>query len=268
MKIYVGTCGNRVGLKKYLKLFDTLEINATFYDFPSEKTLKNWEKAFKEEKAFRLAIKAFQGLTHPLSSPTWRRAKLSPEEREKFRGRVGCLRLNPVTEALLKRTLEMATRLSAYFLLFQLPRKCESEKENFIRFFSRLREFCGGTKGLHYGLEIRWPEGDFLEKMYEEFGIVPVFDPFIFPEYLDRFKDLPLLYLRLHGTLERGRLNYNKRYGEDELRALGRRLSGLRAREILVLFNNIYMHEDALRFKKHIPLPSAPLLTEEERDSS
>ncbi|OAQ20120.1 DUF72 domain-containing protein [Thermosulfurimonas dismutans] len=250
MKVYIGTCGNKVGLKKYVELFDTLEINATFYNFPSETTLKNWEKVFKERKDFKLAFKAFQGLTHPLGSPTWRRAKLTPEEKERFRGRVGCLKLNPVTEALLERILEMATRLSARFLLFQLPRNCEREKEGFAHFFSRLRELSGGSAGLHFGLEIRWYEADLLVRVCEDFGIVPVFDPLLFPKYLDCFKDLPLLYFRLHGTLEGGRLNYNKRYSDDELRELGELLSGLRANEVFVLFNNIYMHQDALRFRE------------------
>ena len=250
MRIRIGTCGNKVGLKKYVELFDTLEINATFYNFPSERTLTNWEKTFKERKDFALAFKAFQGLTHPFSSPTWHRAKIRPEERENLRDQVGCLRLNPVTETFLKRTLEMARRLSACFLLFQLPRNCEKKKESFTDFFSRLRDLSGDVPGLRFGLEIRWEDPGLLERLYRHFEVVPVFDPLLFPAYLKRFRDLPFLYLRLHGELKGGRLNYNKNYSDEELQGLAELVSRLGAHEVFVLFNNVYMHENALRFKE------------------
>ncbi len=249
MKIYIGTCGNKVGLKKYLEIFNSLEINATFYNFPSEKTLRNWEKAFRERKDFALALKVFQGLTHPLSSPTWRRARISPEERENLRDQVGCLRVNPITKKFLEETLSMAQRLSARFLLFQLPRNCEKEKENFKVFFSYLREIAEALSDLHFGLEIRWEDPELLEELYNDFEVFPVFDPLLFPELLNRFQNLPLLYFRLHGTLEKGRLNYHKSYRHEELKELAELLSTLKAREVWVLFNNVYMHEDAQRFK-------------------
>jgi len=249
MKIYVGTCGTKIGLKRYVELFNTLEINATFYRFPSKKTLENWEKVFRKQKDFALAFKAFQGLTHPLSSPTWRRTKLSSEEKQRFQGQVGCLKLNPTTEAFLQKTLEMARRVSARFVLFQLPRNCEKEKEGFADFFSALRGLSGESKKLSFGLEIRWQDRKLLEDLFQGFGIIPVFDPLLFSEYLEPFRDLPLLYFRLHGALEGGRLNYHKCYEEEELLRLRELTSKLGAREVFILFNNIYMHQDALRFK-------------------
>ena len=49
-------------LQYYSKSFDTVEVNTTFYHFPSEKTLKNWYK--QVPKKFLFSVKANQLITH------------------------------------------------------------------------------------------------------------------------------------------------------------------------------------------------------------
>jgi len=253
MRIYLGTCGNRVGLKKYVELFNALEINATFYRFPSEKTIHGWERTLRLREDFALSIKVFQGLTHPLSSPTWRRANLHPEERERLRDLVGCLKLNPTTEEFLIQTLRLAERLSARFLLFQLPRNCAGEAERFPIFFSRLKDLIEPRRGPRVGLEIRWEAPELLDKIYHGFGVIPVFDPLLFPELLERFRNLPVLYFRLHGGKRGQRLDYRKDYSDEELERLSKLVFDLEAEEVWIFFNNIPMHENALRFRKFWP---------------
>ena len=49
-------------LEYYSKQFNTVEINNTFYRFPSEKTVKGWYN--KTPENFKLTLKANQVITH------------------------------------------------------------------------------------------------------------------------------------------------------------------------------------------------------------
>ncbi|RUM89273.1 MAG: hypothetical protein DSZ24_01650 [Thermodesulfatator sp.] len=249
MRIFIGTCGNKVGLSRYVECFNALEINATFYRFPSEKSLRNWEKVLAQLEDFRLALKVFQGLTHPVGSPTWRKSGLSPEEQAALKGKVGCLRLTQATRAFFSQTLDLAERLSARYLLLQLPRNCESETGRFREFLGWARDLLA-PRELHLALEIRWEDPELLEKLWEELKVVPAFDPLLFPRLWEKFQGLPRAYFRLHGERRGTRLIYHKKYTEEELQSLARRIKALSAEEVLIFFNNVYMHEDALRFQK------------------
>ncbi|MCL5876560.1 MAG: DUF72 domain-containing protein [Candidatus Bathyarchaeota archaeon] len=49
-------------LPYYSKIFNTLEVNSTFYRYPSEKMLKNWNQ--KTPENFRFTLKANRAITH------------------------------------------------------------------------------------------------------------------------------------------------------------------------------------------------------------
>jgi uncharacterized protein YecE (DUF72 family) len=53
-------------------------------------------------------------------------------------------------------------------------------------------------------------------------------------------------YFRLHGSYEKGRINYRHRYSDEELRTVLKKAA--EHPTAYVLFNNIYMGEDAKRF--------------------
>ena len=251
MKVYLGTCGPRVRLSQYVTLFNALEINATFYRFPSGRSLKNWQKALRDLPDFGLSLKVYQGLTHPPHLPTWKRSGLTPEERKALQGKVGCLKLTSETQAFWQQTLALAQTLKARFLLFQAPAACQKEglEEAFWEWALPLKPpHCS------WGLEIRWEEPKLLDRLWQRYQVVPVFDPLLFPALFERFKDLPRLYFRLHGGLKGGRLDYRKRYSEEELTLLAQKIKGLRSQEVWILFNNVYMHEDALSFKEILAL--------------
>ena len=245
-RIYVGTCGQVMGLKKLLETYTALEINATFYRFPTEKQRKNWARVLAERKDFFLSLKAYQGFTHPAHSPTWKKAGLNPEERERLKDFVGCLRWNEVTEGFLDETARLIEELKADFLLFQLPSYCQKEEENAFSFFEKV----SAALEVKLGFEIRWPSVDLLAEVWRRYGVIPVFDPFLEPELRETFfPQLDFLYLRLHGRRdERGRLDYKHRYSDEELRELRAFIEGARAETVCVLFNNVYMKEDARRF--------------------
>ncbi len=248
-KIWVGTCGQVVAWKKFFELFSALELNATFYKFPTERQVKNWKKHLEEgkQKGAFLAMKAHQLFTHPLNSPTWKRSEFSPEERKKFKDLVGCLKWNEFTKTQLQRTKVLAEELGIDFILFQLPQACAKERENFFSFLKKARELLPAK----IGLEIRWPDPSLLMSLRNQ-GIVPVFDPFLEPSLRESFfPDLDFLYLRLHGTRDsRGKLNYRHQYTEEELKKLKDWVFEARAERVCVFFNNVFMKDDALRFKK------------------
>lgn len=78
--IFVGCCGARKSLKEYSKIFNTLEVQSTFYRLPRKETAEKWRK--EVPKGFVFSVKCFQGVTHPCTSPTWRRYGGKPEGRK------------------------------------------------------------------------------------------------------------------------------------------------------------------------------------------
>ena len=71
--IHTGCCGLAgMGLSRYAELFSVVELQSTFYRLPTIATARGWRS--KVPQGFRFTLKAFQGVTHPVSSPTWRRA--------------------------------------------------------------------------------------------------------------------------------------------------------------------------------------------------
>ena len=71
MIVKVGCCGFPISKNKYYDEFGIVELQTTFYNIPREKTLLKWREEAPED--FEFIVKAFQGITHPMSSPTWRR---------------------------------------------------------------------------------------------------------------------------------------------------------------------------------------------------
>lgn len=73
MWVRIGYCGlSGLNLSRYAELFQTIEINSTFYKLPKRETAQQWYE--KTEGKLIFCMKAFQGITHPLTSPTWKRA--------------------------------------------------------------------------------------------------------------------------------------------------------------------------------------------------
>jgi len=242
--IWVGCCGLPEGLEKYAKRFKVLEINSTFYKLPKLETAERWRKKVPED--FKFSVKCHQGVTHPIKSPTWRRSGLKPEELERLEGKVGFLR--PTREVLnfWEKTMEICKVLGAEICLIQLPRSFKESEEN----LQNLKEFFSKAKrdGLKIALELRGWDLEAFRRICKELDLIQVTDPFLqMPSYI---KDI--VYFRLHGSYEKGRINYKHKYSEKELKELKEKLEGLEAKDIYVMFNNVYMKEDALRFKELI----------------
>lgn len=229
----VGTCGFPAGRRSIFSELDAVEIQSTFYSPPSPASLRRTRE--EAPQGFAFLVKAFQGITHPPTSPTYRRCKL-----EWARGE-GLGLFKPSREVALswEITLSCAEALDAKAILLQCPPSFEASPENLrnlLRFLERARS---DEPRRILALELRnrsWEGSGEIAEALRGLRVVRALDPFVLaPPEGDP------LYLRLHGGK-----GYSHRYSGEELRALAELTRG---RSGFVLFNNISMLEDARRFK-------------------
>lgn len=249
MIIHIGCCSKTVAWAKYAELFDTIEVNSTFYKLPNISTAKRWVKDTRGKVIF--CIKAFQGITHTIDSPTWKRAgSQRPKDNVNNYGH-----LKPTKENFdcWKNILEVCNAITARVCVIQLPPSfayTPTNLKNMQEFFANI-----DRDNLLLGIEFRHASWfnesirDEVRRLLKDTGLVHIVDPFVFkPVYSEA-----LLYFRLHGLCndKDGALtyDYNYTYFDDELVRLKEILDRFYADEAFIMFNNINMHEDALRLK-------------------
>lgn len=235
----IGCCGFQKSRKVYFEKFKLVELQETFYDLPSIERMLSLRKEAPSD--FEFTVKCFQGVTHPASSPTWKRSKIKPSPNHGF------LRPNKEVFDAWERTLELCEALEAKICLIQLPASFSDDEENTKnarRFFSEI-----DRNGLKIAIELRgWKEENIL-KLCESFDLIHCVDLFASkPLFLSSSK---IVYTRLHGSPP-GKKMYSYKYSDDDLKLLKKKLDEIEANEKYVLFNNIFMFEDALRFAQMI----------------
>jgi uncharacterized protein YecE (DUF72 family) len=128
-----------------------------------------------------------------------------------------------------------------------MPASFKPIKEN----LDNLRTFFEKEKRNHikYGLELRGKSWkiDLIKSICKDYDLIDVVDPFernpcIVP------KD-KILYFRLHGSPP-GNKMYNYKYTDKDLEYLANLIKNYLSCNIYILFNNIYMYEDAKRLKE------------------
>ncbi len=235
-RIKVGCCGFPVARKRYCREFEVVEIQKTFYQPPSLSTITRW----KEEAplGFEFTIKAWQLITHPPSSPTYR--KLKESVTEEVKDLYGFFRPTPQVFSAWKRIKEIARMLGGKIIVFQSPpsfKPTPVNEKNIREFFRKIerQDFI-----LVWEPRGKWTT-DKISSICSELDLIHCVDP---------FKDKPALsgkirYFRLHG-----KGGYKYQYKDEELIHLKKlcNFSGT----TYVMFNNTYMFEDAARFKKLI----------------
>ncbi|NOY10615.1 MAG: DUF72 domain-containing protein [Archaeoglobi archaeon] len=223
--IRVGCCGFPVSMEKYFQMFDVVEVQKTFYRPPRPETAARWRETAGE--GFEFTVKAFQVITHPPSSPTYRKARLKVDDGGFFRP------VKAVFDAW-ERTREIAKVLGSRIVVFQTPksfRESEENIRNMREFFSSIERefvFCWEPRG--------W-RSERVREVCERLDLVHVVDPFV-----ERSVYGELRYYRLHG------FNYKHKYSDEELEWLAERVRG--ERECYVMFNNVHMLDDATRFSR------------------
>lgn len=217
-----------------MQFFRAVEVQQTFYRLPRVETVRRWRAEAPPDFAF--TMKAWQTITHPATSPTYRKARLQVAHPERY----GFFQLTEEVVQAWQATREVALTLDAWAVVFQCPPSFGPTEANFHRvrgFFTRIPR---GPFRLVWEPRA-WPL-DVAADLCRELDLTLALDP------LEHAPPAGVpVYYRLHGrALGRGRYVYNHRYSEAELQ----RLVAL-CREHppqFLFFNNVFMWEDAQRF--------------------
>jgi uncharacterized protein YecE (DUF72 family) len=237
MPINVGICGASMPKQKLAEMFDVAEVQQTFYEPPKPETLAKW--LAETPQPFEYTVKAWQLITHSGKSPTYRRLKRTLTDVE--RGEVGAFRETAIVEEGWRRTRESAEALNAKRILFQCPASftpTSENLENLMQFFTHEDRVKGSRKFI-FMFEPRgdaWT-GELLVDLCSELNLVHVVDPFARQTVTHMHP-----YYRLHG-----RGGYSYVYDDAELDDLQELVEGTDA---YVMFNNVKMRQDAMRFKE------------------
>ena len=232
--VKTGCCGFPMRQAEYTAHFPVVEVQQTFYQPPQIQTLRRWRA--EAPPRFEFTLKAWMLITHEARSPVYRRLKraLTDEERESC----GAFRESEIVREAWEVSRASAEALGAERVLFQCPASFKPTAGN----VSNLRRFFGSVEreGLRFLWEPRggWPD-KLVRELCDELRLVHVVDPFAARTVTPRE-----CYYRLHG---RGGFRYTYETGEMEelIEMLPR--GGATS---YVLFNNVRMREDALRFQE------------------
>jgi uncharacterized protein YecE (DUF72 family) len=206
----------------YASVFDTVEVNNTFYRLPEAATFDAWKE--RAPAGFLYAIKASRYLTH------MKKLK-DPEE--------------PIS-----RFFERASHLGATLgpVLYQLPPRWERDLPRLEEFLSLL------PKPRLHAVEFRDPSwyGDETYALLEKAGVALCLHDMRGSESPERLVG-PFVYVRFHGTSAK----YGGRYPDSAVESWARRLTGeiRRGRDVYAYFNNDrggHAPRDAVRLRDAI----------------
>lgn len=229
LMIKVGCCGFPVSYKKYMREFTVVEVQQSFYRRLGNKQVDNWIREAPE--GFEFVLKAPQCVTHPPSSPTYRRSHLGRDEIEQC----GFFKLTDVVKKEMGDFISKAERLRTKIVLFQTPASFKPTEENLLN-MEKFFDYFG--KEFLYAWEPRGREWNvqLVRNVCEELGVIHATDPF-----LEMLPQTETIYFRMHGDLK----SYRYSYSDEELIKLKKMVKNASG---YVFFNNSSMLHDAKRF--------------------
>jgi uncharacterized protein YecE (DUF72 family) len=195
-------------LEYYVRFFDSVEMNVTFYRFPSERMLKSWYK--RTPKQFVFALKGNRLITHE----------------KKLVG----------VDALIGRFYGLANLLGEKLgpILWQFPPSMRKDTKLLSSFLGLLRTSYGGYENVIEFRHLSW----YSEEVYDllrEFGVgyCIVSCPDL-PTHVVATADHA--YIRFHGLEHWYRYDYSR----EELEEWARIIEELNAKKVYAYFNNDY----------------------------
>jgi uncharacterized protein YecE (DUF72 family) len=245
-KITVGCCGwgylrekefsksierkFRSKLQAYAQLFESVEVNSTFYRIPKVSTAERWRREADEmNKQFEFSVKASRTITH----------------NDRFGSRASLDAFS--------RMLDICAVLRARVLLLQSPASFRPTPDNLNRldkFFSAIN-----PREVRLAWEPRgkwWDAKDKIVSVCEKFKLVCCVDPF--RNELLFTPGVQLAYFRLHGFGEPSMYQY--RFTKSQLTELMEKC--LKLSKIVdlacVFFNNSFMYANAFEFQSMLHL--------------
>jgi uncharacterized protein YecE (DUF72 family) len=248
MVIIVGCCGFSVpgGMKSYYREFDSVEIQSTFYNIPRLETVEKWR--MEAPASFEFVVKVFQGITHPTSSPTWRKFRGKLPNVDKDSESYGFLRPTDEVINCWRTMIEICSKLRSEAILIQTPPNFNCSAINVTNMEKLL------TTVSRKNTTICWePRGDWnmnpdkIKQTCSKLDLVHVVD------IMRRrpVSEHEVSYMRLHG-LNPKEFDYRYEYSYQELLSLRDKVSEIeeKSRKVYVFFNNTNMANDAKRFKQ------------------
>lgn len=210
-------------LQAYAQLFDTVEINSTFYRLPRLSTAQKWRaEADAVKPKFQFTVKAYQGITHL----------------HRFAGE---------SIKLFAQLEEVCRALNASVLLFQSPASFRPTDASLKAMRSFFNEIDRDKLTCVWEPRGRWYDDPTLvAHVCEECRLVHCVDP-LRNEPL-AFGEEKIAYFRLHGFGRPSMYNYD--FSEQELDRLASNLNSLphSLHCIYIFFNNISCYRNALEF--------------------
>ena len=210
-------------LRYYLRDFDTVELNNTFYHLPTEDAFDNWRKSVPPD--FLFAVKGSRFLTHMI--------KLKEPER-------GLVNFMPRAERLKKKLGP---------ILWQLPPKWNANAERLQTFLSLL------PRKHRYAFELRnptWMNDDIQAVLRKHNAAFCIYELAGYQSPLEITADWT--YIRLHGPT---RFKYQGSYSDQQLYEWSERIRAWskKMKAIYVYFDNddsAYAVENALTLKRMV----------------
>lgn len=208
-------------LRYYLKDFDTVELNNTFYHLPTEDAFDNWRKATPHD--FLFAVKGSRFLTHMV--------KLKDAQR-------GLVNFMPRAERL---------RWKLGPVLWQLPPKWNVNVERLEEFLSLL------PKKHRYTFELRnptWMTDQVYDVLHKYNAAFCIYELAGYQSALEITADWT--YVRLHGPTQ---FKYQGSYSDKQLAAWAKRIEewSKKLKAIYVYFDNddsAFAVKNALKLKE------------------
>ena len=208
-------------LEHYMRDFDTVELNNTFYQLPNESTFDAWRKSTPDD--FLFAVKGSRFITHMIKLKDAQRGLTNFMPRaERLRGKLG-----PI--------------------LWQLPPGWKVNRERLEEFLSTL------PKKHRYTFEFRhesWITDDVLELLRRYNAAFCIYELAGYQSPLEVTADWT--YIRLHGPTH---FKYQGSYSDEQLAAWAERIRAWsrKMKSIYVYFDNddsAYAVDNAITLKK------------------
>ena len=207
---------NKPSLKAYSETFNFVEVNNTFYQYPSIRAVETWRKIVPEN--FTFSVRCHNDLTHKIG-------------------------LRPVDEAyhVLYRMRTYCEILKSPYLVLETPSRYLMSQENINeakQLFSSLN-----MKGVRLVWEIRAPLTQPAINLMQDLNIIHCVDlSNQKPSY-----NSDVTYSRLFG---KGQHNIYQ-FTDDELAEIDQKTQDTKAKIVALSYHGLRMNTDAIRFKQY-----------------
>ena len=203
-------------LKAYSEIFNFVEVNYTFYEYPDSRTVEQWRRTVPND--FTFAVRCHQDLTH--------RIGLKPVDR---------------AYAILGTMMNYCNILDSPFLVLETPSRYLINHEK----AKQARDFLSSVtfRGVNLVWEIRAPITNEALDLMRDFNMIECVDLSIEKPNVDS----DIAYSRLFG---KGKHNIYQ-FTDDELLKIDNQIESINPRIVALSYHGVKMNMDAARYVQY-----------------